>query len=111
MKVTIKSFDVAMEVKTKGIEFEVDSPDGETHHGDLRAHPKLNAQTTGCKALDRLQYLVGMDSIIFGWPLILTKANLVWCNGKTTPTKGVKIKWDDFIAWADTQPPKKGKSK
>ncbi len=35
----------------------------------LRAHPKLNAQTTGCKALDRLQYLVGMDSIIFGWPL------------------------------------------
>ncbi len=77
MKVTIKSFDVAMEVKTKGIEFEVDSPDGETHHGDL----------------------------------ILTKANLVWCKGKTTPTKGVKIKWDDFIAWADTQTPKKGKSK
>ncbi len=37
----------------------------------LRAHPKLNAQTTGCKALDRLQYLVGMDSIIFGWPLSL----------------------------------------
>jgi len=35
----------------------------------IRAHPKLNAQTTGCKALDRLQYLVGMDSIIFGWPL------------------------------------------
>lgn len=34
MKVTIKSFDVAMEVKNKGIEFEVRSPDGE-HLGDV----------------------------------------------------------------------------
>jgi len=41
----------------------------ELGQAQLRAHPKLNAQTTGCKALDRLQYLVGMDSIIFGWPL------------------------------------------
>lgn len=34
MKVTIKSFDVAMEVKNKGIEFEVRSPDGD-HLGDV----------------------------------------------------------------------------
>jgi len=33
---------------------------------ELRARPKLNAQGTGCKALDRLDYLVGRDSIIFG---------------------------------------------
>ena len=34
MKVTIKSFDVAMEVKQKGVELEVKSPDGAQHHGD-----------------------------------------------------------------------------
>lgn len=34
MKVTIKSFDVAMEVKNKGIEFEVRTPEGE-HLGDV----------------------------------------------------------------------------
>lgn len=35
MKVKIKSFDVDMEVKNAGIEFEVYSPDGENHLGDL----------------------------------------------------------------------------
>ena len=35
MKVTIKSFDVDMEVKNAGIEFEVFSADGGTHLGDL----------------------------------------------------------------------------
>ena len=35
MKVTIKSFDVGMEVKTSGIEFEVRSPDGRNHRGDV----------------------------------------------------------------------------
>ena len=35
MKVKIKSFDVGMEVKTAGIEFEVYSPNGQAHHGDL----------------------------------------------------------------------------
>ena len=34
MKVTIKSFDVAMEVKQNGVELEIKSPDGSTHHGD-----------------------------------------------------------------------------
>lgn len=34
MKVTIKSFDVAMEGKNKGIEFEVRTPEGE-HIGDV----------------------------------------------------------------------------
>jgi hypothetical protein len=34
VKVTIKSFDVQMEVKNKGIEFEVRSPNGE-HLGDV----------------------------------------------------------------------------
>ena len=35
MKVIIKSFDVAMEVRNKGVEFQVSSPDGDHHHGDL----------------------------------------------------------------------------
>lgn len=34
MKVNIKSFDVAMEVKSKGIELEVRSVDGRTQLGD-----------------------------------------------------------------------------
>ena len=35
MKVKIKSFAVGMEIKTAGIEFGVDSPNGQIHHGDL----------------------------------------------------------------------------
>ena len=35
MKVTIKEFDVEMEVKNNGLEFEVRSPNGEKHWGDL----------------------------------------------------------------------------
>ena len=35
MKVTVKRFNVAMEVKTSGIEFEVRSPNGKEHLGDL----------------------------------------------------------------------------
>ena len=35
MKVTVKRFNVDMEVKNTGIEFEVRSPDGRTHLGDL----------------------------------------------------------------------------
>ena len=34
MNVNIKSFDVKMDVKNKGIEFEVRSPDGTTQLGD-----------------------------------------------------------------------------
>lgn len=35
MKVTIKAFNVDMEVKNNGIEFEVKSSDGTKHLGDL----------------------------------------------------------------------------
>lgn len=34
MDIRIKKFDVRMNVKSKGIEFEVRSPDGEQHVGD-----------------------------------------------------------------------------
>lgn len=33
--------------------------------------------------------------------LIITKANLIWCKGKTKKENGVKIKWEDFAAWAE----------
>lgn len=35
MNVTIKKFDVGMELKNKGIELEIRSPDGATHLGDI----------------------------------------------------------------------------
>ncbi len=35
MKVAIKSFDVEMDVKTKGIEFEIYTPDGKEFLGDV----------------------------------------------------------------------------
>jgi hypothetical protein len=35
MKVTIKDFNVDMEIRNNGIEFEVYSPDGTKHLGDL----------------------------------------------------------------------------
>ena len=35
MKVSIKRFNVTMDVKNSGIEFEVRSPNGKTHLGDL----------------------------------------------------------------------------
>lgn len=35
MKVNIKRFNVDMEVKNSGIEFEVRSPNGKEHRGDL----------------------------------------------------------------------------
>ncbi len=46
MKVKIKSFDVAMEVKTKGIELEVDLPNGQEHLGDVIVH---TTGVTWCK--------------------------------------------------------------
>lgn len=63
MKVNIKSFDVNMEVKSNGIEFEVRSTDGVNQLGDC----------------------------------YLTMTGLVWCNGKTTKTNGIKISWNDFM--------------
>lgn len=35
MNVKIKQFDVDMELKNKGIELEIRSPDGQDHFGDL----------------------------------------------------------------------------
>ena len=64
MQVSIKSFDVNMEVKSNGIEFEVRTADGSSQLGDC----------------------------------FLTMTGLVWCNGKTTKAKGIKINWNDFIA-------------
>jgi hypothetical protein len=67
MKVSIKTFDVEMDVKTNGIEFEVYENDG-TFLGDC----------------------------------YLNKTGLIWCKGKTTKPKGVKISWAEFIKWAQS---------
>ncbi|HEV3185258.1 MAG TPA: hypothetical protein VGZ49_10275 [Xanthobacteraceae bacterium] len=29
----------------------------------------------------------------------LTKTGLIWCRGKTTRKKGVKVSWAEFITW------------
>ena len=64
MKVSIKSFDVQMDVKNKGIEFQVYDNDN-NFRGDC----------------------------------IVTKASLIWCEGKTPRKNGVTVSWEDFIAW------------
>jgi len=65
--VSIKSFDVAMNVKTKGIELEVHNPNG-SHRGDL----------------------------------VITKAKLIWCEGRITRPNGQAISWDKFIEYMNT---------
>src|ERR1035441_9940744 len=63
MDVSIKSFDVNMDVKTNGVEFGIREPNGGDRLGDL----------------------------------FITKANLIWCKGKTQRAQGIKIKWTDFV--------------
>ena len=74
MDVSIKSFDVEMDVKNKGVEFGIREPNGGDRLGDL----------------------------------FITKANLIWCKGKTQRAGGIKIKWTDFVAMVEaTQNPAK----
>lgn len=69
MKVGIKDLAVSMEVKNKGVEFEIYDSD-DKFLGDL----------------------------------VVSKARLVWCPGKTTVDNGHPIKWSDFIEFMTTQP-------
>lgn len=64
----MKDFDVAMEVKTNGIELDVSDTKG-VHIGDL----------------------------------IVTKAKLIWCKGRTTRKHGKPINWSDFIAFMEEE--------
>ncbi|MCJ7577200.1 MAG: hypothetical protein MUO91_01985 [candidate division Zixibacteria bacterium] len=68
MKVSVKNFAVTMELKNKGIEFDVCDNSG-NHLGDL----------------------------------VVTKAKLIWCKGKTTSVKGIEIKWDDFKSYMESR--------
>jgi len=36
--------------------------------------------------------------------LVVTKARVTWCPGKTTPAKGHKVNWPDFIKLMEAQP-------
>lgn len=65
--VWIKQLDVEMEVKTNGVEFEIQKSNGNGHRGDL----------------------------------IVSKAGLTWCKGKTNRKNGTKVTWDEFIAWME----------
>ena len=61
MDVSVKSFDVEMQIKNLGIEFEVRDTGG-NHLGDL----------------------------------IVSRARLEWCEGRTRRNNGKQISWEDF---------------
>lgn len=67
MDVSIKSFDVAMSVKNKGVEFQVYGNDG-----------------------------------VFRGDMIVTKSGVIWCEGKTRRENGVKVNWEEFIEWMNS---------
>jgi hypothetical protein len=69
MKIGIKDLAVSMEVKNKGVEFEVHDNDGQ-----------------------------------FLGDLVVSKARLVWCPGKTGVDNGHRINWTDFIEFMKTRP-------
>jgi hypothetical protein len=69
MKVGIKDLAVSMEVKNKGVEFEIYDNDDQ-----------------------------------FLGDLVVSKARLVWCPGKTGVDNGHRINWNDFITFMKTQP-------
>jgi hypothetical protein len=64
MKVSIKRFDVNMNIQTNGMELDVYDGTGK-HLGDL----------------------------------VVNKRGLIWCKGRTTPAKGVRVSWQQFIEW------------
>jgi hypothetical protein len=68
MKVSIKDFDVAMDVKNNGIELDISDNNG-THVGDL----------------------------------IVTKTQLIWCQGRTTRANGKRVTWAEFAAHMNQQ--------
>lgn len=69
MKVVIKSFDVAMEVKQKGVELAVRSPDGSVFHGDcfvtmtglVWCHGKTSKQNGVKLTWEELMEIAGSD--------------------------------------------------
>lgn len=67
MEVRVKKFDVNMQVKTNGIEFEVRQPDATPADGTIQ----------------------------FG-DCILTKTGLIWCGGRTGRDNGIKVTWAEL---------------
>lgn len=35
--------------------------------------------------------------------LVVAKAHLIWCRGRTTLAKGIKIKWQEFIDYMKSE--------
>jgi hypothetical protein len=31
--------------------------------------------------------------------LVITKTQVVWCPGRTTPANGIQLSWEEFIAY------------
>jgi len=69
MQVKIKDLGIPLDVKSKGIEFDV-AEKRAGHQGDL----------------------------------VLKMTSLIWCKGKTTRSKGVKLSWPEFTELMDNLP-------
>ena len=69
MNVRVKTFDVGMELKNNGIEFEVRTPNNR-HLGDL----------------------------------IITKSQLIWCEGRTQRANGKRMSLDEFRELMNERP-------
>lgn len=67
MKVSIKDFNITMELGNKAIELEVYDYQGK-HLGDL----------------------------------VIGRAKLEWCKGRTHVGNGIKKKWSDLISWFES---------
>ena len=50
-----------------------------------------------------VEFEVYDNNNVFRGDCFVTKANLIWCKGKTKRDNGKKISWKKFIAWAEEE--------
>ena len=49
-----------------------------------------------------LEFEVRDNTGKFRGDCFVTKTGLIWCEGKTDRTNGVKVSWDEFINWMNS---------
>jgi len=43
------------------------------------------------------------DGVTFYGDLVVTRAGLIWCKGRTKRQNGMKVSWQSFIEWMELQ--------
>ena len=61
--------------------------------GEIRVNAKGHAVLTGLRDTEGNQL----------GDLVITKTSLIWCPGKTTPQKGIRVTWKRFIHLMDAE--------